>query len=119
MEGVNLAGIVAIFTAFGPVGLIALIWYLDMRAMRKMHQDHKDEIVKILASYKEDMAETRRMYESNVRLVESYAALAGDLKDLIVLNTQCLTGLSDEIRQNQYCPMVRVEKKPISVGAGQ
>lgn len=119
MEAINIAGITAVFATFGPVGLIALIWYVDMRAMRKTHSDHGEQITKILASYKEDMADVRRMYENNVKLVESYESVAGDLKDIVVLNTRCLTQLSDEIKQNQYCPMVRVEKKPISVGAGQ
>jgi len=116
VESINVAGIIAVFTAFGPVGLIALVWYIDMRAMRKVHADHKEQITVILASYKEDAAEARRMYESNVRLVEAYDKLGGDLKDLIVLNTRCLTGLSDEIKQNQYCPMVRVKKEQVIEG---
>jgi len=48
--------------------------------------------------------------------VEAYDKLGGDLKDLIVLNTRCLTGLSDEIKQNQYCPMVRVKKEQVIEG---
>jgi len=115
MESINLPGMIAFFQAFGPIGLVALIWYIDMRALRRMHADHKDQVTKILAGYKEDMAETRRMYESNVRLVESYDSLAKDLKDVVVLNTRQMTKLSEEIVQNQYCPVMRVEKRTIKV----
>ena len=115
MESINLTSLIAFFQAFGPIGLVALILYIEMNAMRKMHADHKDQVTQILAAYKEDMAETRRMYESNVRLVESYDSLAKDLKDVVVLNTRQMTTLSGEIRQNQYCPVMRVEIRTIKV----
>lgn len=117
METVNVAGLIGVFTAFGPVGLIALIWYCDMKTVRKMHAEHKDDITKILASYKDDMAETRRMYENNVELVRQYASVANDLTDLVVLNTQAMTRVSDDIKQNQFCPMLRVQKKQVIQGA--
>ena len=118
METINLAGLVEICRTFGPVGLIALIWYCDMRAIRKIHADHKEDVGKILTAYKDDMTETRRMYEDNVRLVEQYESVAKDLKDLVVLNTQAVTRLSDDVNQNQYCPMQRVEKKRVIQEAG-
>ena len=111
MDGINLGGLIAAFAAFGPIGLIAMIWYLDMRAMRKQHDSHKKEVTNILASYKEDMAEVRRMYENNAKLVQGYEGLAKDLKDIVILNTQQMTHVSDQIQQNQYCPMQRVEKR--------
>lgn len=104
MEMINLGGLLQIFSSFGPFGIILIVWYLDSRAMRK-----------ILDQYKDDMAETRRMYENNVKLVEGYQYLSGDLKDLIILSTQHLQKLTDQIAQNQYCPMQRVEKKTIEV----
>jgi hypothetical protein len=111
MDSLNVTGLITAFTAFGPVGLIAMIWYFDMRALRKQHDAHKEEVSSILASYKEDMAEVRRMYENNVKLVQGYEGLAKDLKDIVILNTQKMTHVSDQIDQNQYCPMQRVEKK--------
>jgi len=51
------------------------------------------------------------MYKSNVRLVEKYEKVANDLKDMIVLNTQTITRLVDNINNNQFCPMVRLEKQ--------
>jgi len=116
MESINVTGIIAFFQAFGPIGLVALIWYVDMRALRQMHTNHKDEVASILSGYKDDMRELRQMYERNVSLVERYQSLAGDLKDIIVLSTQVMTALTEEVRTNQYCPMLRVEKETISVG---
>jgi hypothetical protein len=55
------------------------------------------------------------MYESNVDLVKATQDIASDLKDLVIMNTTSATTLSDDIRQNQYCPLVRVEKKKIAV----
>ena len=51
------------------------------------------------------------MYEKNVNLVEDYAALAKDLHDVVIMNTQAMTRLVDSIKTNQYCPAVRLEKK--------
>ena len=55
------------------------------------------------------------MYESNVKLVNSYEDLAGDLKEVVIANTYAMTQLGSDINRNQYCPMVRVEKKQIGV----
>lgn len=38
-----------------------------------------------------------KMYESNVKLVESYESLAKDLKDVVIMNTQTNTRLVDRI----------------------
>lgn len=50
------------------------------------------------------------MYEHNVLLVKDYASLASDLKDIIVMNTQTLTRVCDDVNRNQYCPQVRLKK---------
>ena len=107
MDSINLAGIFGFFQAFGPIGLVAIIWYIDMRTIHK-----------VLARYEKDMAETRRMYENNVKLVEGYEGLAKDLKDIVIMNTQQMTHVSDQITQNEFCPMRRVEKKQIVREAG-
>jgi len=51
-----------------------------------------------------------KMYENNVMLVENYEKLATDLHDVVIMNTQIMQRLADEIKTNQYCPMVRLEK---------
>lgn len=85
---------------FGPFGIVLVMWWFDMRAIRK-----------VLDCYKTDMAEIRRMYESNVKLVQAYEGMAKDLKDVIIMNTQAFTRLDDDIEQNQFCPMVRLKKQ--------
>lgn len=50
-----------------------------------------------------------RMYEDNVGLVKGYQSVAGDLKDVVMMNTRALTRVCDAINQNQFCPMVRLE----------
>ena len=103
MQPIGFAGIMEILSNFGPFGVIVIIWFFDSRAMRSL-----------LATYKEDMQETRQMYKNNVRLVEDYEELATDLKDVIILNTTQITHLSDSVENNEFCPMVRqVRKQPI------
>ena len=85
---------------FGLVGIILVMWWVDVKNIKK-----------ILDCYKKDMAEMRQMYKNNVHLVEGYAKLANDLQDVIIMNTQAMTQMGDLINGNQYCPMVRLEKK--------
>jgi len=70
----------------GPIGVILVIWYFD-----------KQQVDKTLSQYREDMLEQRKMYENNVELVKQYQGMAGDLKDIIMLNTQAMTKLVDRI----------------------
>lgn len=118
METVSVTLILNILQNFGPIGLIAFMWWADSRAMRKIIDENKQYIQSILNSYKDDINEIRRMYESNVRLVEDYvalgskyASLATDLKDAYIMNAQVNQRLADDIEDNQYCPYVRLEKK--------
>ena len=102
---------------FGPLSLVVVIWYFDIKAMRKLNEKYRTDTQEILADHKEYMEEIRRMYLSNVKLVDSYEDLARDLKEVVIMNTTAMTHLGDDINRNQYCPMVRVEKKNIGVGA--
>jgi F0F1-type ATP synthase gamma subunit len=92
------------FAQYGPLGLVVAIWYSDIRLMRKMLKEHEDH-----------MKEIRRMYESNVKLVDAYEDLAGDLKEVVIMNTQAMTTLNDSIKQNQFCPMLRVDKEKVEI----
>ncbi len=114
---ISFGQLAALLKGYGPFGILVVIWYFDMRFLRKMNDQYRKETSDILKQHEDYMAEIRRMYESNVRLVEGYEGLASDLKDLIVMNTQQLTRLTDDITQNQYCPAVRVEKKSIKVAS--
>jgi hypothetical protein len=71
---------------FGPIGALFLVWYFD-----------RVQVNKILTQYREEALEQRRMYEANVELVKRYGELAGDLKDVITLNTTAMTRLVDRI----------------------
>jgi len=107
METINLVGYFEVFKNFGLIGLIIVLWWIDQK-----------KVYKILDKYKADMAEQRRMYESNVSLVNDYHSVASDLKDVVIVNTQAMTKLSEEIRQNEFCPMQRVNKKKVIKGGG-
>jgi|GEM_PF-2964867 nitrogen fixation-related uncharacterized protein len=72
--------------SLGALGIVLIFWYFD-----------KQQTDKVLAQYREDMLEQRKMYENNVELVRQYENLAGDLKDIIVMNTQAMTKLVDRI----------------------
>ena len=99
MDSINLAALFEIFGSFGIVGLIVVLWWFDQK-----------KIWKVLNQYKADMAEQRRMYENNVKLVQGYEGLASDLKDVVIMNTQAMTTINDSVNSNQYCPQVRLEK---------
>ena len=107
METINLVGYFEVFKNFGLIGLIIVLWWIDQK-----------KVYKILEKYKTDMAEQRRMYESNVSLVKDYHSVASDLRDVVIINTQAMTKLSEEIRQNEFCPMQRVDKKKVIKGVG-
>lgn len=47
------------------------------------------------------------MYEKNVELVHDYHDLAKNLRDVVMINTQTFTTLSEAIKSNQFCPVVR------------
>lgn len=80
--------IIKMLLNLGPVTVILILGYAG-----------KQQIDRTLAQYREDMLEQRKMYESNVELVKRYQSLAGDLKDVITLNTRVLTQLVDRIEK--------------------
>jgi len=105
MDGVISFGVLGqVLQAYGPFGIIVVVWYFDRRDFS--HQIRKQERY---------MTEMRQMYENNVELVKGYKDLAGDLKDIIVMNTEVITKQTSAITQNQYCPALRIEKKQVEV----
>jgi len=134
MDGLSALGTLAsIFKSYGPWGMFLAIWYFETRFNRKIVNQNHEITAKLIAKYREDtmkilsdhkqfmvdqkeyMKEIQRNYESNVKLVRFYEVLATQLKDVVTLNTQAMTRISDDVNRNQYCPMVRVEKKQIGV----
>jgi len=118
MEPVSAGLIIDILKNFGPIGLIAFMWWVDNRNIRKLIDENRHHNDNVLDGYKRDMLEIRRMYENNAHLVQCYVdltkdykSLTSDLKDAYILNTQAFQRLSDDVEGNQYCPQVRLEKK--------
>jgi hypothetical protein len=107
MDGINLAVVVEIITRFGTLGVLVVVWWAD----RKEIKEHKLQMRAVLTKYKEDMREMRAMYDNNVKLVQGYQSVAGDLKEVVIMNTQAVTQLCVDIQTNQYCPNVRLEKQ--------
>lgn len=100
MEGISFSVLLEIFKSFGFAGIIVVIWWIDSKTIKKIMDD-----------YQNDMKEVRQMYKNNVHLVEGYETLAKDLKDVVIMNTQAMTTISKDIEDNQFCPMVRLQKK--------
>ena len=48
-------------------------------------------------------------------LVKNYNSVSKDLRDLVVLNTQALTGMQHDIRENQFCPQMRIDKQRVQI----
>jgi len=51
------------------------------------------------------------MYEHNIELVKNYEHVTGDLKDLLVLSTQTMTGVKFAVDNNLFCPLMRKDPK--------
>lgn len=64
-----------------------------------------------------DHSQTKRfeavkdMYDNNVTLVENYQDISRDFKEMLIMNTQATQKMTDAIKTNQFCPMVRLEKQ--------
>jgi hypothetical protein len=58
------------------------------------------------------------MYQANVRLVEKFVELSGDLKDVVIMNTQAWQRTCDAVEKNQFCPQIRLEKHAKGVQVG-
>lgn len=115
MDAVGFGYLAEVLKSYGPYGLVIAFLWFEVRGNRRDHIAHQQQVDKILKMYATNMDEMRRMYESNVVLVRGYESLAKDLKDVVIMNTTAVTRMCDEIRQNQYCPMQRLEKKKVEV----
>jgi len=122
LEGIPMWFIGMTISAMGSPGIVLVLWYVDHRkierirredqkTMHKMREEDKEAMNKVLAEYKDDVRKVSHFYDSNVKLVENYEKLAGELADIIHLNTQAQTMLVEQIKNNMFCPMVR-EKGP-------
>ncbi|MCE5336961.1 MAG: hypothetical protein LLG06_20470 [Desulfobacteraceae bacterium] len=95
---------------FGIPGIIFVVWYFSEKSHEKTLLSYREDTLQQQKRFEEGLAEVRRMYENNVRLVEAYQELSSDLQNVVILNTQAITQLSGEVRTNQYCPPVRAKR---------
>lgn len=135
-EGLSLATVMSIVSMLGLPGLVLIFWYVDQRRLEQEQKSHLAALTAAEARHAAEMvvireqfaaaqaaagkrfdaamaeAEKRfdgvvRMYEDNVLLVRGYERLAGDLANIIHLNTQTQTRLAEKIEHNMHCPIVR------------
>lgn len=104
-------GMVEIIKTYGAVGCLMVCAIILLWMVWRMADNYRKDMMTSLSEHRSQMDEVRKMYENNVSLARNYEAIAGDMHNLIVMNTQTLQQLSDEVRQNQYCPYVRLEKR--------
>lgn len=107
MERVSLEFLTQCVSAFGIPGIIFVLWYFSEKSHAITLQVYRDDTLHQQKVFQDGLAEVRRMYENNVRLVEECKELASNLQNVVIMNTQAVTRLSSEIRANQYCPVVR------------
>jgi len=110
-SAISIGKIMAALSEYGPFSLVIIFWFFDIRTMRRMAEEYRKEITDILTRHEDYMREMRSMYDSNVRLVEAFNRVAGDFRDVVIMNTQGFQKIYDAINANQYCPQVRLEKR--------
>ena len=81
----------------GPVGLILVFWYFGQQKIDEVQRRADERAQGVMDRYATDMQEMRDMYVTNAALVKRYEELAGDLKEVVTLNTQAMTRLVDRI----------------------
>lgn len=108
MDSITVSGILKVLADFGTVGLIIYLWWADNK-----------RIWQVMDQYKSDMHEQRKMYEANVSLCRDFASITKDLRDIVTLNVQTMTEVNDAVKQNQFCPLVRVDTKKMMMTVNQ
>lgn len=97
--------------AFGVPGIVFILWYFSTKSNEITLRAYRDDFHQAMAKHSQEIAEIRQMYENNFKLVQDYACLATELRNTVVLNTQCWQKALDDINKNQYCPYVRLTKE--------
>ena len=111
VEGISLESIIKLISNFGIPGLVLVLWYLSDKSHELTLKQYREDMLEQRKTYEDGLREVREMYERNAMLVKDYASLARDLRDIVVMNTQTLTRVCDDVNRNQYCPMVRLKKE--------
>jgi len=80
---------------------------LDRKERFQRRADDRRALDGILDQYEKDVTRVTRFYEANVDLVKNYEKLAGELMQVIHLNTQVQTRMVERIDNNMFCPVIR------------
>lgn len=92
MDQLGILSILKILGDFGTVGLVIFLWWADNK-----------RVWAVLEQYKKDMAEQRKMYEDNVKLVQDYDTIAKEHVDTIRLNVAAITQLTTFLKTKTPC----------------
>lgn len=111
MDGLSLDAILKLISNFGIPGLVMVLWYLTNKANERTLKQYREDVIVLRNTYEDGLKEVQQKYENNVLLVRGYESLARDLREIVVMNTQILTRVCDDVNRNQYCPMVRLKKE--------
>ncbi|MCE5242489.1 MAG: hypothetical protein ABFD98_15690 [Syntrophobacteraceae bacterium] len=111
MDGAFTDLAIKLASGFGIPGIIFVVWYFSEKSHEKTLTAYREDTLRQQKVFQDGLAEVKRMYENNVELVRNYASLAGDQKDVLIMNAQGFTKLSDQVAGNQFCPMVRLKKQ--------
>ena len=99
LPGSGYIEIIKMILDLGPIGVVLILGYFAKQQLDKTTTQYQTQINLILAQYREDMIEQRRMYDSNVELVKQYQVLANDLREIIMMNTTAMTKLVERIEK--------------------
>ena len=107
--------LIAMAAQFGISGLVLVLWWLGDR----QHQKTMQMLQQTLAQHHEYMVEQRQMYKDNVVLVQAYHGLCGQQQDLTIMAVQGLTKMSEQIENNEFCPVVTRKIQVTGEGGGK
>ena len=91
--------------------IILIAWIKDSRQSDSTLKIYRSDMEMVLKSYGQHIGKLTEYYEKNVELVKSWQQIAEGFRDTVVLNTQTLTKVCDQIENNLFCPMVRIDKR--------
>lgn len=112
---------VTLINVLGLPGVIFVIWFFDYNNQQKERHlrsaelaERNEAIAKILAQYREDVSEIRRLYENNVELVRNYdrsferlERIYAEVTSLVALNARSMSEMTEAMKSNQFCPVMR------------
>ena len=111
MDSFSLGTVLKILGDFGIVGLVIFMWWADNKRIWEAIEKHSADMQVIMDRYQRDMDEQREMYRANASLCRDFSSIAGDLRDIVTLNIQKMTEVESAVKQNQFCPLIRVDRK--------